>query len=142
MNKAPRPPPPIYREGTAAARRPVERGGRGEGEGGGVPVVGHKHQQGSPERYAVREEESGGAAAMWHQVGVRPLVTMLIRQNSATAHAHCSVVRWLFGFGLVGLLVVLIMTLFLSFLAMPLLLSPCNTCACLTCKRSLWRLLA
>ena len=31
----------------------------------------------------------------------------------------CSVVRWLFGCGLVGLLVVLIVPLFLSFLAMP-----------------------
>ena len=31
----------------------------------------------------------------------------------------CSVVRWLFGCGLVGLLVVLIVPLFLSFVAMP-----------------------
>ena len=31
----------------------------------------------------------------------------------------CSVVRWLFGSGFVGLLVVLIVPLFLSFLAMP-----------------------
>ena len=31
----------------------------------------------------------------------------------------CSVVRWLFGCGLVGLLVVLVVPLFLSFLAMP-----------------------
>ena len=31
----------------------------------------------------------------------------------------CSVVRWLFGCGLVGLLVVLIVPLLLSFLAMP-----------------------
>ena len=31
----------------------------------------------------------------------------------------CSVVRWLFGCGWVGLLVVLIVSLFLSFLAMP-----------------------
>ena len=31
----------------------------------------------------------------------------------------CSVVRWLFGCGLVGFLVVLIVPLFLSFLAMP-----------------------
>ena len=31
----------------------------------------------------------------------------------------CSVVRWLFGCGLVGLLMVLTVTLFLSFLAMP-----------------------
>ena len=30
----------------------------------------------------------------------------------------CRVVRWLFGFGVVGLLVVLIVPLFLSFLAM------------------------
>ena len=43
----------------------------------------------------------------------------------------CSVVRWLFGCGLVGLSVVVIVPLFLSFLAMPglinLLLSPCTT---------------
>ena len=29
----------------------------------GVPAVGHKHQRGSPERKAVREEESGGTVA-------------------------------------------------------------------------------
>ena len=40
-----------------------------------------------------------------------------------------SVVRWLFGCRVFGLLVVFIVPLFLSFLAMPglLLLSPCNT---------------
>ena len=68
-------PPPLYREGTVAARRPGEEGGvrrggreggrRGEGEGGEGEgsAGGHKHQQPSSERYAVREEESRGTAA-------------------------------------------------------------------------------
>ena len=57
----------MYREGTAAARRPGESrgGGGGEGEGGrATPAVGHEHQRGSPERKGVTEGESRGTAAV------------------------------------------------------------------------------
>ena len=43
---------------------------------------------------------------------------MCVVRRMSGAHVR-SVVRWLFGCGLVGLLVVLIVPLFLSFLAMP-----------------------
>ena len=46
----------------------------------------------------------------------RPCATANHRRDT---ERRCSVVRWLFGCGLVGLLVVFIVPLFLSFLAMP-----------------------